>query len=378
MSSATRALRLGLVGCGWIMQYGHLRPALANPGVIVTGCLDPDPARARAMANRCPWAQAVTLMDDLLTLGCDAWVVASPNVFHEEHASVGVRHGVAVLCEKPFGTKTDAVREVAREAAERGVAYVPALVNRFRLDVDYLRRALAEGVVGQVREVRCGWLRRGGTPAPGSWFTSSRWSGGGVLTDLGSHMLDLALMIAGPERLQVSTARTGRSGGTTPGAAWYTGGSVDRVVVDTEDFAEVELVGETVRAKVTVAWECDLPADATYVHVVGSRGRLTLRTLFGFSPRPLWPEPTLVVASGQNIVRRIPRAGQAETAFQRQLNAFLAHIVRGPRSAVTDGRLASSAHGLTCVDLTAQAYAHAIAINRTPLPDQEVIPHAGA
>jgi predicted dehydrogenase len=81
------------------------------------------------------------------------------------------------------------------------------LNNRFRPALLRLKRVADEGLLGRLYYARATWLRRAGIPVSNPWFTDRRLSGGGVLIDLGVHMLDLALWIMGyPTAVSVSGA----------------------------------------------------------------------------------------------------------------------------------------------------------------------------
>jgi predicted dehydrogenase len=67
--------------------------------------------------------------------------------------------------------------------------------RRYRLDVQWMKQALKQGLLGRVYQVKAGWVRETGIPGWGGWFLDKKMSGGGPLIDLGVHMLDMVLWL---------------------------------------------------------------------------------------------------------------------------------------------------------------------------------------
>ncbi|MFW6061215.1 MAG: Gfo/Idh/MocA family protein, partial [Planctomycetota bacterium] len=67
-------------------------------------------------------------------------------------------------------------------------------------DMQFLKRYVDAGNMGEIYTGRCGWIRRRGIPGKGGWFTTKAESGGGPLIDLGVHYIDLAVWLMGNPR----------------------------------------------------------------------------------------------------------------------------------------------------------------------------------
>jgi scyllo-inositol 2-dehydrogenase (NADP+) len=128
----------------------------------------------------------------------DLVVIASQNRTHVPLAVAALEAELPVVVDKPFAATADEGRRVIDAARERG-RLLTVFQNR-RWDGDFLtvQRLLAEGVLGSVHrfesryerwrpEPRRAW-RENGTPE----------EAGGLLYDLGSHLIDQALMLFGP------------------------------------------------------------------------------------------------------------------------------------------------------------------------------------
>jgi len=82
-----------------------------------------------------------------------------------------------------------------------------ALNNRFRVEIQALKRTIDAGTLGEIYYAKTGWMRRRWGATVRGWFMEKEKSGGGPLIDLGVHMLDLALWLMGsPKATRVSGA----------------------------------------------------------------------------------------------------------------------------------------------------------------------------
>ncbi|MCU1480202.1 MAG: oxidoreductase [Subtercola sp.] len=200
LSTFSSPVRTGLIGFGLAGRVFHA-PFLSADGrfdlaAIVTG----DPKRqAEAHAG---YAQATIVAttaelfekaDDL-----DLVVIASPPVSHYELALAAIEAGLSVVIDKPFTATVAQATELIDLAERRGVA-LTVFQNR-RWDGDYLtlRSLLDESALGEVYrfESRFEWWKPQGAR---EWKREATVAeGGGILFDLGSHLIDQALQLFGP------------------------------------------------------------------------------------------------------------------------------------------------------------------------------------
>lgn len=204
---ATPAVRIGVVG----LRHGarHVRGFQATSGLAeVTAVCDLAPDRADAVLNdAAPGSRAVGWRDMLDTGLVDAVVVSLPNDLHAEYARDALQAGLHVAVEKPLCPTGVQARELARLAEQQRL--VLAALHDFRVDPAHwaARELVRTGALGHVYAARTRWLRRDN--APGSWYRDRARAGGGVLVDLGTHRLDVALwMLDFPEVGEVRAATT--------------------------------------------------------------------------------------------------------------------------------------------------------------------------
>ncbi len=193
---------VGLVGFGGAGEGLHAPLIEATEGMELAAVVTSDPQRRRRAVAAYP---AVALFDDVAgllaaghDLGLEMIVVAAPNRAHEPVALAAVEAGYAVVVDKPLATTAAAGRRVVAAAEARGV--VLSVFQNRRWDGDFLTvcRLRDAGVFGQVLRFESRFER---------WrpqVSADRWreradpeEGGGLLLDLGSHLVDQALFLFG-------------------------------------------------------------------------------------------------------------------------------------------------------------------------------------
>jgi predicted dehydrogenase len=188
--AATDRPRLGFLGVGWIGR--HRMNAIVEGGAAeVAGIADPSPEMAAEARRLAPRAELVSTLDDLLDLGLDGVVIATPSALHAEQSIRALEGGAAVFCQKPLGRTQAEVRAVV-EAARRADRLLEVdLSYRFTDGMRRIREAVRSGGLGRVFAADLVFHNAYGPDKP--WFYDPALSGGGCVMDLGVHLVDLAL-----------------------------------------------------------------------------------------------------------------------------------------------------------------------------------------
>ncbi|WP_349866672.1 Gfo/Idh/MocA family oxidoreductase [Leifsonia sp. WHRI 6310E] len=208
--SGADVIRVGLIGYGVAGRVFHAPFLAADPAfelaAVVTSQVD------RLAADH-PGAIAVADVEALLAHpGLDLVVVASPTPLHVAHATAAIDAGIATVVDKPFSPDAASGRALIERADAAGVPFTVFQNRRWDGDFRTLRRLVAEGALGDVRrfESRFEWWM----PSAGdSWkATTTSGDGGGVLLDLGAHLVDQALLLFGPATVAHAEVRNRRGG----------------------------------------------------------------------------------------------------------------------------------------------------------------------
>ncbi len=203
----TEEIRIGLIGCGGIMNR-HIRELEPLHEVHVTALADPDPTRRLTAKERWAHLRECAEYDDYAALleaeDLTGIVIASPHTVHYEQIMAGLDRGVHVLVEKPMTCRIDRAIEVVRKVRETGLTLVIGYQRHYGGAYRYIRGAVADGRIGPVQTVHAyqgqGWK----VATKGLWRQVPELSGGGQLNDSGSHLVDIMLWMTGLEAETVS------------------------------------------------------------------------------------------------------------------------------------------------------------------------------
>ncbi|PRB41672.1 oxidoreductase [Arthrobacter sp. MYb23] len=191
-ATAPRTFRVGIAGCGAISR-NHLEAFRALDNVQIVGVCDVDAERARATAEAWGIPNAVTSVEELLTLGLDIVSVCTPHPTHEEVVLQAAAAGVNVLCEKPIATQLESAERMVAACEKTGVQLGVLFQRRFWPASQKIRTAIDDGTLGKAIMAQCSvMLHR----AP-DYYNRDAWrgtwesDGGGVLMSQAVHQIDL-------------------------------------------------------------------------------------------------------------------------------------------------------------------------------------------
>ncbi len=150
------------------------------------------------LAGRLGCNAVVDTINDLLDMpGLDIVDICTPNFLHREQAVAAAARGKHVYCEKPLALDVNQGKEMLESVKKNGVKHQIAFVLRYLPAVARTRAVLKSGILGQVYNVRAEFYHSSYLHPEKmfAWRLSREKAGGGVLVDLGSHLLDLLLFI---------------------------------------------------------------------------------------------------------------------------------------------------------------------------------------
>ncbi|MGB3781017.1 MAG: Gfo/Idh/MocA family oxidoreductase, partial [Tunicatimonas sp.] len=168
--------------------------------------------------ERYPDVKLVRKYEDLLTdESVEVIVVNTPNPFHYDMAEAALQAGKHVVVEKPFTNTTKEGEQLIALAEKKG-RVLTVFQNR-RWDSDFLtvQKVLAADVLGTVVEYEAHYDRFRNFIQPDTWKEEVG-PGSGILYNLGSHMIDQALVLFGMPKTLFAKLSIQRKGGKAPDA----------------------------------------------------------------------------------------------------------------------------------------------------------------
>jgi 1,5-anhydro-D-fructose reductase (1,5-anhydro-D-mannitol-forming) len=312
--ASVKPLRWGLVGLGKFAAEAVM-PAVARSSLAsVVACATRDPAKAWEFAGRFSIPRvydsaAALVRDD----GIDAVYVATPNAHHVPVVLAAAAAGRHVLCEKPLALDLESGQAAVRACRDAGVILRLGLHLRFEQSLRRIADLLREGTIGEVRALSL--ERSAPLDERVPWRTEPQ-AGGGILYDVGIHLLDLVPRLAGAEIASVSALATPAP--TTGLAA--------------ETISMLLRLKNGVQASVRVSREA--PFTTSDLVVIGTQGMLRTGPLRWATEHNI----TIVTAAGLKE-ERVP----AGDLYRAELDAFAADVADG------GARLATGEKGLKLV-----------------------------
>jgi predicted dehydrogenase len=193
-------LRVALIGYGHAGAVFHGPLIAATHGLRLAAVVTSDPAR-RAQAEAAH-PEALLLPDaESLWRGrqdFDLVVIATPNRTHVPLALTAIEAGLAVVIDKPIAARASDAQTLI-DAARRAGTLLTVFQNR-RWDGDFLtvQRLLAEGSLGRIARFESRYERWRPAVKAGWRMDDAPTEAGGLLFDLGAHVIDQALLLFGP------------------------------------------------------------------------------------------------------------------------------------------------------------------------------------
>ena len=206
---------IGVVGFGWMGQahsraYRDIPVYFADSGIEpeLVAVADPVPDRIDLAQKNFGFASGA--LDWHALLGRDdieVIDVTAPNAIHQEVVEAAAAAGKHIACEKPVGIDPRATAAIERAARRARVISGCGYNYRWAPLVQHTKRLIADGRLGELTHYRGRFFSMYGRDRLGllSWRFLQEEAGYGVLSDLMSHVIDMAQYLCGPITRVVST-----------------------------------------------------------------------------------------------------------------------------------------------------------------------------
>jgi predicted dehydrogenase len=278
--SVNDIIQIGIIGAGNIGNV-HMNEFKKVPEAAIAAVTDVYLPLAEARAKEHGIPKVHRSYEELLAdPAIDAVIVAVPNEMHAPIAIRALESGKHVLLEKPMAINAASAKAIIRAHRSSNRTLMMAHQMRWEAINLQVKEQIDKGALGQIYNVKAGWMRRKGIPGWGTWFTQMSKSGGGPLIDIGVHMLDLSLhLMGGAKPVSVFGTTYAEFGPKRKGIGTW--GKPDwNGIYDVEDLATALIRldnGSTLSLDVSWAAHTDMLGNQPYLYVMGSEGGATLR-----------------------------------------------------------------------------------------------------
>jgi len=197
--------KIGVIGLGGVAQLVHLPNLAKLPNAELTAVSEINKSRLQTIADKFNVKERYSNYIEMLEKSdIEAVIVATPTSTHKEIALECLAAGKDILIEKPLARSYQEAKQIVDAAKKFKKKLMVGMNLRFRPDTMLLRSFINSNEIGEPFYIKGGWIRKQSSTE--KWFTKKEKSGGGVIIDLGIHILDLALWLLDyPEISSVST-----------------------------------------------------------------------------------------------------------------------------------------------------------------------------
>jgi UDP-N-acetyl-2-amino-2-deoxyglucuronate dehydrogenase len=212
MASASKKIRVGLVGCGRI-SASHINAIqnLSGQAELSAVC-DIDPTRLHEAAEKTGATPYSSIEQLLAESAIDVISLCTPSGIHPEQGILAARAGKHVITEKPMAVRWPDGVNLVKACNEAGVKLFVVKQNRLNPTIQFIKTALDQGRLGRLHTVTSNvfWTR------PQDYYDQAKWRGtwamdGGAFMNQASHYVDMMTYLGGPiARVAAITATQAR------------------------------------------------------------------------------------------------------------------------------------------------------------------------
>jgi predicted dehydrogenase len=189
-------LRVAVIGAGGI---GEIRAAAVRhtPGLALAAIVDVDKSKAERAAAAYGGAAAQDAHDVIGSGDIDVVIVSTPPHLHGALSIAALDAKTHVICEKPLSHTLHDAEAMVAAAARNGVRLFTGFNHRYFPPMQYARRLIDAGRIGDVISAEAFAGHPGGAEFGNDWVMKHAITGGGALVDNGIHVLDMTRWLFG-------------------------------------------------------------------------------------------------------------------------------------------------------------------------------------
>jgi scyllo-inositol 2-dehydrogenase (NADP+) len=212
---SAKSLKVVIVGYGLAGSVFHAPLVASTEGMEVAAIVVRNPERKAKARKDFPIAQIYESFIEVCAdaENFDAVVIATNNSTHAPFAVASMKAGLPVVVDKPFAVTVQECEEVLAVSERTGVLLTVFQNRRWDNDFLTMKKIIDSGKLGTLTRFESRFERYRPTPRSDSWREKgSLAEGGGLLFDLGSHLIDQALHLFGEPDLVYGETHTRREG----------------------------------------------------------------------------------------------------------------------------------------------------------------------
>lgn len=319
-------MKVAIIGCGTIASGSHIPAYLANPNVEIKYFCDTIKEKADKAVKDYGCGEAIADYRVLLQdPEIEAVSVCTPNHVHASISIDCLKAGKNVLCEKPAARTYAEALEMQKVQHETGKVLNIGVVNRFNTSVNYIKKMIENGELGELYHVYISFRAHRSIPGLGGDFTTKAIAGGGALIDWGVHFLDIVMYCAGdPQPRTVSGqayCKLGKDMESYSYLSMWAGPPRYSGTYDVDDFVTAMIRTDGPSITVNGAWAQNIGIDEMYIDFLGDKAGIRLQYGSGFK----------VFSALNGVLLETTPSFSMENQFQKEIDSFIDCIQSGEK-----------------------------------------------
>jgi predicted dehydrogenase len=204
---SNQKVKIAVAGAGSFADLWYLPILKHHPSVILKSICSRNGTNAERLAAKYDIPSSFQSYNEMLEEDIDGVCIVTPNSSHHDMAVLAAEKHIHVMCEKPLAMDARQAKAMWETAERNDIIHGVNFTYRENPAVVRLKELIHEGLIGEVYEGKFEYSGDYGLSGPPGWRgTCSAGGKGGVLADLGSHLIDAVHYILGEEIEEVSAS----------------------------------------------------------------------------------------------------------------------------------------------------------------------------
>lgn len=251
-----RTIHFGILGPGKIANRFASSFEHANGGKVYA-VASRDEVKAKEFATTYNIDKVYTSYEDLINdPNVDVIYIATPHPFHYEQTLLCLRHGKAVICEKPLALNYRQANEMIQTARTENVFLMEAMWSRFFPATKKALELVQSGIIGDINYLQADFGFASAVNLAHRIYNMDL--GGGAQLDVGVYPLFLALLFLGKPDAVKSFSHLATTGAdvTTSALLFYRNGNMANVLssIVTDSPKQADMMGSLGRLTMHAPW----------------------------------------------------------------------------------------------------------------------------
>ncbi len=201
-------MQVGIVGLG---KMGLLHAGVLNSfdNIQIVSVAEKDSLLTKHLKNVLPEINVYKDFEKMLdSENLDFVHITTPVVSHLPLTLISIKKGINFFIEKPLTRNLEEAKQICTELKNKNLIHSVGYNIRFLETFSKVKSLLDDKVLGDIERVNSSMYASNVFSKPSGWRFKKKISGGGVLLELGCHLVDLLLWYFGPISKVIGTTKT--------------------------------------------------------------------------------------------------------------------------------------------------------------------------